>query len=305
MVDERMRTLESQGTASPVGALSWERSLQGLATPVARLHRSLAMLRIGEGAQALMDRAACVLCETCGFERAAIYRVDGGVFIIEAAYFTDGTSAEEFLQTRRAAPPLADGAGQSAGLATAMRSVAVERIGGLPRLLPGAQGLMAWLTGERTPVRLLCAIHPRPAGPAPEDLELLGAFAEGLALALERDRLHELLRDQRRRLLALADSTDISDSGPAVHTDNSAPRTNGAVPTPVKLAALPAASPLTRREQEVFALLSQGATNGEIARRLVISEGTVKSHVKSILRKLGAANRTEAAFRHVPDAGGG
>jgi DNA-binding NarL/FixJ family response regulator len=56
-------------------------------------------------------------------------------------------------------------------------------------------------------------------------------------------------------------------------------------------------STLTRREVEVLRLMAAGDTNGRIARRLVISEGTVKSHVKHILRKLGAANRAEAVSR--------
>jgi len=43
--------------------------------------------------------------------------------------------------------------------------------------------------------------------------------------------------------------------------------------------------------------MAAGDTNGRIARRLVISEGTAKSHVKHILRKLGAANRAEAVSR--------
>jgi DNA-binding NarL/FixJ family response regulator len=54
---------------------------------------------------------------------------------------------------------------------------------------------------------------------------------------------------------------------------------------------------LTRRELDVLRLMSVGHTNGQIARRLVISEGTVKSHVKNILRKLDAANRAEAVSR--------
>ena len=51
---------------------------------------------------------------------------------------------------------------------------------------------------------------------------------------------------------------------------------------------------LTQRELEVLKLLAQGKTNKEISTALVISERTTKFHVSSILRKLGAGNRTEA-----------
>lgn len=51
---------------------------------------------------------------------------------------------------------------------------------------------------------------------------------------------------------------------------------------------------LTPRERQALNLLAQGMTNQEIADRLVISERTAKFHVSSILRKLGANNRTEA-----------
>ncbi|NLG70677.1 MAG: response regulator transcription factor [Chloroflexi bacterium] len=51
---------------------------------------------------------------------------------------------------------------------------------------------------------------------------------------------------------------------------------------------------LTARELEVLRLLAEGRPNREIAAALVISERTVKFHVSSILRKLHAANRTEA-----------
>ena len=55
--------------------------------------------------------------------------------------------------------------------------------------------------------------------------------------------------------------------------------------------------PLSERELEVLRLIAQGASNQAIAGALVISIGTVKSHINHILGKLGAANRTEAVSR--------
>ncbi len=52
---------------------------------------------------------------------------------------------------------------------------------------------------------------------------------------------------------------------------------------------------LTPREAEVLGLVAQGQSNRQIAKALFVSERTVKFHVSSILAKLGAANRTEAA----------
>lgn len=59
----------------------------------------------------------------------------------------------------------------------------------------------------------------------------------------------------------------------------------------------PVASQLTEREWEVLDLLNERLTNDEIARRLVVSGETVRTHVKHILRKLEVSSRTEAVSR--------
>jgi DNA-binding NarL/FixJ family response regulator len=55
--------------------------------------------------------------------------------------------------------------------------------------------------------------------------------------------------------------------------------------------------PLSDREREVVKLLAEGLTNREIARQLHLAEGTVKNYVTSILGKIGARDRTQAAIR--------
>jgi DNA-binding NarL/FixJ family response regulator len=52
---------------------------------------------------------------------------------------------------------------------------------------------------------------------------------------------------------------------------------------------------LTTREHEVLELVSKGITNREIARRLFVSESTVRSHIHNILDKLQLSNRVQAA----------
>lgn len=73
----------------------------------------------------------------------------------------------------------------------------------------------------------------------------------------------------------------------------------------ILVAALPGAVPaksqidysLTEREREILQLIVDGLSNAEIAQKLYITVGTVKTHVRNILSKLGANDRAQAAVR--------
>lgn len=130
------------------------------------------------------------------------------------------------------------------------------------------------------------------------------AFADGLGLTFERLALLEQLALQNGQIkAALEAAAHEVDALAAAPIRLVAPVPQDAEP---EHAAAASAYPsrLTEREREVFELLVSGATNGQIADRLTVSETTVKSHVKHILRKLHATNRAEAIAQFLKTRGG-
>jgi DNA-binding NarL/FixJ family response regulator len=129
---------------------------------------------------------------------------------------------------------------------------------------------------------------------------VLAVFGEAFGYALERTVLLERMRTQFRKMretMAEANTTleELLEAGVVLRRGENGelgPAVRGLaiqLPSDSRLMGL-----LTRRELEVVELMARGASNADIATDLVISEGTVKSHVKHILRKMRAANRAQA-----------
>lgn len=123
------------------------------------------------------------------------------------------------------------------------------------------------------------------------DRDVMQLFAGGVSLALDRVASMEEITSFRARMgEQLASLTDavamLGGHQPAP------PRQTTAATTAPASAWDPL---LTRREEQVLELVAAGLTNAQIAERLYISEGTVKTHVKNLLRKLDAENRAHAA----------
>ena len=111
--------------------------------------------------------------------------------------------------------------------------------------------------------------------------------------AVEAGAAGYLLKDTPRAVLA--DSVRAAARGETVLTPAVAGRLLGAMRTPPG----PALEQLSARETEVLALVARGLTNGEIARKLFLSEATVKTHLLRACGKLGVSGRTAAVTKAI------
>ena len=156
--------------------------------------------------------------------------------------------------------------------------------------------IAAPITVQGRAIGILHADRPEPHGIVTMDhLEQLEAFAECLSVAFESAALEEKAAQQRVEVENLCGNVDemLSRSGRSVLW--SLPGTvHGARHGANYHRDQPTAPALTFREQEIMSHVATGATNGQIARCLVISEGTVKSHLKHIAKKLNTSSRAAA-----------
>jgi DNA-binding NarL/FixJ family response regulator len=130
-----------------------------------------------------------------------------------------------------------------------------------------------------------------------DDRSVLDALRAGARGYLTKDAGGAEIRQAIRQVL---DNQAVIDPAVQRHVvDAIAEQPPPARPQAQSAPALPAG--LTPREAEVLALIAAGLSNREIAGRLVVSEGTVKSHVNHLLAKTGARDRAQAvtfAYQH-------
>jgi DNA-binding CsgD family transcriptional regulator len=320
--DNHIARVESRALSLIDGALDDAQRLDGQLGALGRVRDALGHLRALGSIAEMTDRVVAELCDTCGFDRAVFFRIEDGRLLAHSAHFSGESEwCRRFLATARDAPvalrqPLAE-----AEVLRERRAMVIldplrdpRALCPLIRAARPSSYVVAPVICEQRVVGMLHAdrlVAERAVDG--RDRDLLWAFAEGFGYALERAMLIERLHEQRARILRSLDGElepldALRDPG---RTATRVPRRGGSDRERDRIeeligdadsAALPLPLPLTRRELEVLQLIAAGATNQKIADVLVISEQTVKSHVKNILRKLGASNRTEAASRLGPTA---
>ena len=118
------------------------------------------------------------------------------------------------------------------------------------------------------------------------ELEAQAAWLELQAAGLRREA--DQLSDQARRLRAAAQRS----AKPGTSFTPQGQFEMIRVPGPSRLGTVPK---LTRRQQEIIALIARGYTNRHIAEQLVITTGTVANHIAQMLDRLGVDNRVQLA----------
>ena len=150
------------------------------------------------------------------------------------------------------------------------------------------------ITVQGRAIGILHADRPEPHGIVTMDhLEQLEAFAECLSVAFESAALEEKAAQQRLEVDNLCANVDEllgRSPRPELWSVPGAVLRHGAFGRRDQ----PTVAELTSREREIMSHVATGATNGQIARCLVISEGTVKSHLKHIAKKLNTSSRAAA-----------
>jgi DNA-binding CsgD family transcriptional regulator len=273
------------------------------------VRESLSALRNATSIASLTKRAPIEL-QQLGFRRALFSRIEGGVWMARTAYSADDPDfATQLVAVGEANPRRLNGPLIESEMVRRCTPVVIADPQSNPRVHLQlvryadtnsyvAAPVVAW----GVPIAMVHADRDVDGEVDEFDRYMLGVYAEGLGLAFERTQLMERMQAVRNATAAYhAGVSAIADDFTADLVDTAG---GGVDVTGERFGHQPGflaeehGERLTPREWDVLRNLASGKTNAQIATGLFVTEGTVKSHVKHILRKLGATNRTEAVARY-------
>jgi DNA-binding CsgD family transcriptional regulator len=310
-----VRLLERVYEAGELRERLHERGLFERLDVMGRIQESVCELRDCKTPEELIEAAPGELCRSCGFSRALISRVQGSRWVPEVIETGPGMDPEAATFAEHISEleiPLEHMLPETELVRRRMAVLVTEPVAD-PLALSGVAVRDRTLPYVAAPImptgRVIGFLHADRIGQeypvTPEDRDNLWTFAELFGFLYERAVLTERIgaqREQLRQAFASAERAVDEVRHREIELARSGESASGVTRTAAALFR-PAESRLdglmTRREREVIDLMTSGATNVRIAEQLVISEGTVKSHVKHILRKLRAGNRAEAVARYL------
>lgn len=273
----------------------------------ARVRRALRRVRESQNLADPLELGLIEVCTTLGFRRATLSRIDQDRIVLERVFLPNNPRGAARMLERLADLDLELTDLPDEAAATRARTavlVSTPEACRLPREITDVTGECGYVAApilrDDEVIAFIHADDLHATDPLGErDRECLWAFTEGLSYAIERaasrdrERLHRaVLRD----VIATAERATRVRETPRREEPPAAPSGR-----PLILRTDVAAFGLTDRETEVLRLMAGGSTNRDIAERLVISEGTVKTHAARILRKLDAHTRAEAVSKFFGD----
>ena len=260
------------------------------------VQRALTRLSALDSVARLVSAAPREACRAVGFERAMLSHIRGDR--LSFASVSDEANpilAADFARLARAVRPRLDRCAPEHEAVVRQMPVLVrdaQTAAGVFRPLAHVARSEAYVVApivrDGRTIGLLHADHYGSGRQIDElDREILWTFATGVGWAMEDIAARAVRNARAGDPLGTDDPMGELLAGHALVTESAGPLTM-----------------LTAREREVLELLAEGASNAAIGETLVISQATVKSHVRHILRKLGASNRTEAVSVYLAVSGG-
>ncbi|MFT3660744.1 MAG: LuxR C-terminal-related transcriptional regulator [Gordonia sp. (in: high G+C Gram-positive bacteria)] len=259
------------------------------------IRNAVAEMRVAASFESLCEIASRVGHDCLGFDRTLISTVENGRWNMRAMHVPRAPSwAREMLAVGMENPHLLDETLIETDVVTSGRPAIVTEVPDNPRVFrefaeigrSQSYGLAPVEVGGRVVGMVHADQYFQRRVVTSADRVLLEALAEGFAQSLAMVRVREGLAALQNDPFGPAAAVSPGLEASGARTSGVAAAADGRV--------RPAGAPLTPRETDVAELLAQGAANRQIARRLRLSEATVKTHVSSILRKLGVSSRSEA-----------